>query len=325
MNKPLISIIVPVYNAEKFLSKCIDSILNQSFIDWELLLIDDGSTDGSWEIIQNYTAKDQRIKPFQKVNGGAGSARNLGLEHSEGGWILFVDSDDTIDNNYIETLVNHSKNVDFVLCGMKLIKDGKVNYSKIYLFNNHKKKTLTVEELFQTLRLYALSGPVCKLFRREIIQQYHLLFPTDMNLGEDTVFVYKYFNYISVAYVLSDYHGYNVLLSNNNFSLTKSASPRDMIKAYKRIYETGDTICKSKKFYSNNLVDFCVDGILQSLNCHWKRPSLSVEERYNCYNFISDILTNQNSYKKLPFYFPFFRKTRLWKVYEFLNRIIYNQ
>lgn len=91
---PIISIIVPVYNAEKTLNKCVDSILNQTFQDWELLLIDDGSTDRSGELCNEYAAKDQRIKVFHKKNGGVSSARNIGLDHAKDNglhlWIVTI-------------------------------------------------------------------------------------------------------------------------------------------------------------------------------------------------------------------------------------------
>ena len=91
---PEISIIVPVYNVEKYLKRCIDSILNQSFTDFELILVDDGSTDNSGEIIDEYAIKDERIKVIHKENGGLSSARNVGIEYSKGNYIAFVDSDD---------------------------------------------------------------------------------------------------------------------------------------------------------------------------------------------------------------------------------------
>lgn len=93
---PLISIIVPIYNAESTLNRCIDSIINQSFDDWELLLIDDGSKDQSGKICDEYATKDSRIKVFHKENGGVSSARNLGLDNALGKWITFIDSDDKI-------------------------------------------------------------------------------------------------------------------------------------------------------------------------------------------------------------------------------------
>ena len=96
---PSISIIVPVYNAERTLNRCVDSILSQTFQEWELLLIDDGSTDRSGELCDEYASKDQRIKVFHKKNGGVSSARNIGLNYAKGEWITFIDSDDEIPKN----------------------------------------------------------------------------------------------------------------------------------------------------------------------------------------------------------------------------------
>ena len=102
MNKnPKISIIVPVYNAEQYLRRCIDSILNQSFTDFELILIDDGSKDKSSDICDEYAAKDSRVRIFHKENGGVSSARNVGLDNSCGEWVAFVDADDEIEDGYL--------------------------------------------------------------------------------------------------------------------------------------------------------------------------------------------------------------------------------
>lgn len=94
MNNPLISVIVPVYNVEKYLPRCIDSIIDQTFKNFELLLIDDGSKDKSGEICDEYAKRDNRIKVFHKENGGVSSARNVGLDSAKGEWIIFCDSDD---------------------------------------------------------------------------------------------------------------------------------------------------------------------------------------------------------------------------------------
>lgn len=101
---PEISIIVPVYNVEKYLKRCIDSILNQSFTDFELILVDDGSTDNSGKIIDEYTIKDERIKVIHKENGGQGSARNRGLDIAKGNYIGFIDSDDWIHKDMYKIL-----------------------------------------------------------------------------------------------------------------------------------------------------------------------------------------------------------------------------
>lgn len=102
---PLISIIVPVYNAEQYLPRCIDSILAQTFTDFELLLIDDGSTDSSGKICVEYAGKDFRIRVFHKENGGVSSARNVGLDKARGEWVCFADSDDKMSETYVINLV----------------------------------------------------------------------------------------------------------------------------------------------------------------------------------------------------------------------------
>lgn len=93
-NTPLVSVIVPVYNAEKYLNRCVDSILSQTMTDFELLLIDDGSKDDSGRICDEYAEKDARVRAFHKPNGGVSSARNLGLNNARGNWIAYVDADD---------------------------------------------------------------------------------------------------------------------------------------------------------------------------------------------------------------------------------------
>ena len=101
---PKISIIVPVYNTEKYISNCIESILKQKEKDFELLLIDDGSKDQSGRICDTYATKDDRIKVIHKKNGGVSSARNLGIDHAKGEMIFFIDSDDTVGPDYLKNL-----------------------------------------------------------------------------------------------------------------------------------------------------------------------------------------------------------------------------
>ena len=108
MNIPFISVIVPVFNAEKSLHRCVDSILTQKYTDFELLLINDGSTDSSGAICDRYAAKDSRVRVFHKENGGASSARNLGLDNARGEWITFCDSDDFVDKDWLKNYIDNS-------------------------------------------------------------------------------------------------------------------------------------------------------------------------------------------------------------------------
>ena len=121
MDNPKISVIVPVYNVERYLRRCIDSILAQTFTDFELLLIDDGSKDSSGEICDEYAAKDSRIIVFHKENGGVSSARNVGLDNVRGEWVAFVDADDKISDGYFHICEEH-ENADVVVKPFYIIK-----------------------------------------------------------------------------------------------------------------------------------------------------------------------------------------------------------
>lgn len=184
---PKISVIVPVYNVEKYLRRCIDSILAQAFTDFELLLIDDGSKDKSGEICDEYAVKDKRVRVFHKENGGVSSARNIGLDYSKGGYVGFVDADDWLEVNYLQNLIqSFETNVDLVECSyiyegtdiMKFKTEFDVLDSNHYLM-----------KLFTNGRFYEgfLWG---KLFKRRLIGD--LRFETDLAYNEDRVFIAHY-------------------------------------------------------------------------------------------------------------------------------------
>lgn len=126
-----VSIIVPVYNAEKYLRRCIDSILSQSFEHFELLLVDDGSTDSSGVICDEYATKDNRVRVFHKTNGGVSSARNLGIVKSCGEWVAFVDADDRLLKDALNILMNKSASgTDLVICGYEIYnEDGELIFT----------------------------------------------------------------------------------------------------------------------------------------------------------------------------------------------------
>ena len=121
----MVSCIIPVYNTEKYLRRCIESVLAQTFVDWEMLLIDDGSTDASGSICDEYAAKDERIRVFHKENGGISSARNLGLNYAQGEWIFFVDSDDSLPKTSLESLLARSSDANIIAVGFIVVGGGK--------------------------------------------------------------------------------------------------------------------------------------------------------------------------------------------------------
>ena len=120
MDKPYISIVIPVYNVHQFLDDCINSVLGQTYKDFELILVNDGSTDRSLEICRKYADADSRVVVIDKPNGGVGSTRNVGIDASRGQWITFIDSDDRVAWDYLESMAGAiSDNTDFVQSGIK--------------------------------------------------------------------------------------------------------------------------------------------------------------------------------------------------------------
>lgn len=192
---PLISIIVPVYNAENTLNRCVDSILQQTVTDWELLLINDGSTDKSGEICDNYAQKNSRIRVFHKENGGVSSARNLGLDYVRGEWITFVDADDELKEDYLAKLIFSVQggNVDLVIAGYDMIDSSK----KICKSTSNLSNVPKFIDVNSAIRLvYRFEYYPCfvwsKLYKCSIIKLNKLSFNNTIYYSEDRLFIVKY-------------------------------------------------------------------------------------------------------------------------------------
>ena len=202
---PTISIVVPVYNTAKYLNACLDSIINQTFQDWELLLVDDGSNDGSVEICESYQKDDERIKIYYESHGGQSTARNLGIRKAKGTYLCFIDSDDYVVPEYLEKLYDiiTRENVDLVSCEMR---------GESYLKNPDSKKE-EVYSLFKTnqeiMAAYLSErpfsfGPVTKLYRRQLLEGIYF---SEHKIYEDYFFNYQYFSKINTAIAI-DFVGY---------------------------------------------------------------------------------------------------------------------
>lgn len=169
----IVSIIVPVYNAEPYLRRCVDSIIAQSFHNWELILVDDGSTDGSGAICDEYASGNDRMTVIHKVNGGVSSARNAGLKIAKGAWVTFIDSDDTIGENYFN--VELSPDVDLYIACSK----------EDWIPRVYEKNELN-QFLAQNMCDLYFRVPWGKFFNKSTMGR--LSFDESMRLGEDTVF-----------------------------------------------------------------------------------------------------------------------------------------
>ena len=194
---PLISVIVPVYNVEKHLKRCINSILSQTQADFELILIDDGSTDKSGVICDEFATLDKRIQVFHKENGGVSSTRNIGLKHATGRWISFVDSDDWIEKDYLATLLE-GKDTDISIVSFHL-EGNDEQYDQDFpsgVFYNE-----NIGEFLTNYGYYTqLLAPWCKLFQASIIQENNIQFNPQFQTAEDTIFVLEYLSYVKSIY-----------------------------------------------------------------------------------------------------------------------------
>lgn len=185
---PTISVIVPVYNAEKYLRRCIDSVLAQTYTDFELLLIDDGSKDKSGEICDEYAQKDTRVRVFHQENGGVSSARNLGLDNAKGEWVTFVDSDDEIEPEHLQA---YEMGLDaHLVVGNAVVKvEGKKDHilsSGIPVGYHKEFKPL----LSHSLTKLIFQAPWGKLFNRKCLA--NLRYDTKLITGEDNHFIFRY-------------------------------------------------------------------------------------------------------------------------------------
>lgn len=181
----MISIIVPIYNAESTLKKCIDSILTQSNHDFELILVDDGSKDASPAICDEYARKDSRIRVFHKPNGGVSSARNVGLDNAQGEWVTFIDSDDKISCGYLDDVIEHKEDM--------IIKGYKRRFGKTIIESLSTQDIITnsfLDFVSSYITSSLLRGPVYKFYKKNILN--NLRFLTDMKIGEDAWFVFNY-------------------------------------------------------------------------------------------------------------------------------------
>ncbi|WP_293899097.1 glycosyltransferase family 2 protein [Sphingobacterium sp. UBA5670] len=214
---PLISIIIPVYNVEKYLSTCLDSVLNQDFTDFELILVDDGSRDGSLAMCFQFSALDSRIKILQKINGGVSSARNYGIKHAIGKYLCFIDSDDWIDRDFFSSFnINPEGDLDIYIQGYKRVKSGETIGEVGYNFNVYKD---FCEFFISSEKINLLNSPCFKLFRNDIIQKNNISFNEEYSLGEDHIFTLQYLLHAR-SYQISPARGYNYRVGSNENSLT---------------------------------------------------------------------------------------------------------
>lgn len=277
----LISVIVPIYNVEKQLKRCINSIINQTYKNIQILLIDDGSKDSSGKICDDFSKYDTRIVVLHQDNVGVSAARNKGIELAKGRYICFIDSDDYIEKNYIEELYQlmRDEKIDLGICDL--------NYkytNKEDCWSTVGEKTINLknisEEIFLELNeKYLLYGPYNKIFKSSIIKKQKIKFIKEMSYGEDLIFNLSYLQYVKIIKTTNQTR-YNYIADIDNSLANKYRA--DRFKTGKIIFEelykffeiNGMLSEKSKKYLYGRIFDDAYNNICECVKNQSCKESL---------------------------------------------------
>ena len=285
MQKELISIIIPVYNVEKYINRCLDSIINQTYKNIEIICINDGSTDNSLKILKEYEKNYSFIKIYDQDNSGPAITRNRGIKLVKSKYLMFIDSDDYIDCDYVENFYNNIKNTeyDIVIGGFKKTDGEKISF----------KRNLTDGEFSK----YIVTGPVSKIYRTDFIKKNKIYF-LDTNASEDIYFSVKAIN--KGAKIKSiKYNGYYYFDNLNSISNTKHKGFNKNIKIIdflnKINYKDGPNITLNQYF----IIRYCIWYLLYS----GKNVSYSnfIKEYIKLFNWLKENIPDyrKNKYIKI--------------------------
>ena len=216
---PQVSIITPVYNADRFLNECVGGILAQSFRSFELVLIDDGSTDGSGALCDAYAEQDPRVRVIHQPNGGVSRARNRGLDEAQGKYVVFVDADDLLEPDYLQDLIQGQQAQEgtgrtMILSDYQPFSEKgpeKRSFPAPFTMDFRTGEGLTAEHFRELIFQFRLFPPYCKLFRRDVIEEQHIRFREGMRSAEDFEFNVRYLAAVDrLVYIDSVQYDYRV-------------------------------------------------------------------------------------------------------------------
>lgn len=315
VENPVISVIIPCYNVAPFVDVCLNSILTQKYSDIEIICVNDGSTDGTLAVLQKYKSKDSRITVISQVNGGLSSARNTGMEHASGEWIMFVDADDWLEPDCIEDMLKNT--ADDLLCFSynrvfeQSVKPRKLNLNGRYSaeFIQRRLVGLVGDELSDPTQADSLVTAWGKLYKNKIIKVHRIQFIDTRLIGtEDALFNIEYLNLVKSVFVL-DKPLYNYRKSDSSsLTLTHKA---DLLLRWKNLYSRIAKITQTKDpIFQNALQNrICLGVIGLGLNETFADNSFSAK-RVRLRNILSEEMY-KSAFTNLDFkYFPLH-----WKVF----------
>lgn len=225
---PMISVIVPVYNGEKTIKRCINSIVSQTYSNLDIVIVNDGSSDNTQFICDEIANNYSFVKVINKENAGVSEARNTGIEFCKGEYIVFVDSDDIIEPDMCETLLKNNSNSIMPICGINLVNEaGDIIESLDFNKNGIIDGYLDKNQYLKLFKMDLLNSPCNKLFSVKLIKTYDIKFDKKLSIGEDLIFVMDYLKYID---------GFNII-NRSLYKYIKSENDSLSVKVYKNMYE----------------------------------------------------------------------------------------
>lgn len=215
-----ISIIIPCYNIETHIERCINSVLSQSKSDFELLLIDDGSTDQTLAILHKFEKQDERINVFSHKNQGVSFTRNRGIALANADWIMFIDGDDYLKVDFLEQHLNYASSTVWPISGMVNV-NGNSKVNSVYfqnLLELFPAQKIKKSEVLKILKYYSLSSPCCRVYSKKIVEGHKIKFNENVSYQEDLLFNLDYLNYVKEVQLI-DYFGYFYVQHEGSSSL----------------------------------------------------------------------------------------------------------
>ncbi len=278
----LISIIIPVYNKKEYLSNCLESLKRQTYKNIEIILVDDGSTDGSNIICDEYAENCRKIHVFHKMNNGVSSARNYGIKKANGKFVLFIDADDEVMPNYVEKLYYTliQKNVDIVICS---IRENYYYKNKVCRKLDRKLKLMqgNIMEDFNHLYFndnFYMGANVLKIYRMNLIKKYDLRFREDLASGEDYAFNLSYYEVIKTYCTIPDIlYTYNKYLKGGN--IYDKLDDKRIINE-RKIIEITEKYVKKHNLLENIILGEIIRIVKNILNIILLDKSLDLKQKY---------------------------------------------
>lgn len=308
----MISVIIPVYNSEKYLHKCIDSVLKQSYQDFELILVNDGSKDSSGDICDEYAQREERVSVFHQENSGVSVARNLGIDKAKGKLLCFVDSDDWIDDTYLNDFFGFKpKDADMYVQGYindyeESDKSNRVGFNVSQLYSQEDLAVIFIYAEINNIN----NSPCWKLFKSDIIRDSNLYYDESISYGEDHLFVLNYLKYVKSIFISSK-SGYHYVHQKSD-SLTTSYTIDEKLYYYGlEVYKARRNALTSLKINDKVFVGYIEKQfaiyILLSVASMYHSQSLinkkvRIEKIVTYTNYLKSLSLNKNFFRANYFY-----------------------